>query len=241
MTELPRARLVGRRTSISIPAAFILVWVAYLVLLGTRSDDVYGAYHNDVFWPAGSYLASAEPGIALPIFAHAMVTLVGGLFLLMAIAGIARLLRRPNIAPTIAPFVFVALFVYAFLFVRAIPDQVTVIDRDARELHVRSFGHVTQWPSSSRVLAGSELAVLGAKVGTYGSRSDATVVVRIYALLPDREILYLGMRACEGPKATCASEADAVIRALATDLGRTLGAVETNTDGTIRAFPLSDR
>jgi hypothetical protein len=239
MTELPRATLVGRRTSISIPAAFILVWVAYVVLLGTRSDDVYGAYHNDVFWPADTYLASADPGIALPIFAHVMITLVGGLFLLLAVAGVCRLLRRPSVSATVAPFVLVALFCYSFLFVRAIPDQITVVDRDARELRVRTFGRLSQLPGSARVISGREITVLGAKVGTSGSRGDATNVVRIFASLPDRELVYLGMRACPATKTECASAADSVIAALAVDLGRTLGTAAVGADGTTRAFPLN--
>lgn len=235
MPQLPPARIVGRRTAISFPLAFVVVWLAYRMLLGTRADDAYGPYHNDVFWPADAYLASADAGVLLPIFGHVMITLVGGAFLLLAIGGICRLIRRPAIAATLAPFVLGVLFCYSFLFVRAIPDQITVIDREARELRVRTFGRLTQLPDSVRTIAGRDVKTLAAKVGTSGSHSPTTVV-RIYAMVAERELVYLGMRECPGSKTECAAVADALIAALASDLGRTLGDPQAGL--TLRGFPL---
>lgn len=237
MTELPQARLVGRRSLISLPVAFVIVWVGYIILTGTRGGDALEPFHNDVFWPAGTYLTSAQPGLALPIFGHLMITVVGGAFLLLALAAVFRLIRRPQIAATIAPFVFGALFLSSFLFLRAIPGQVTVVDRDARELRVRWFSP-SLLPDGSRVIAGGELRALGAKVEKYGSRREADDVVRIYAWVGANERVFLGSRECPGARSECLDAADAAIAELAAALGREVSKSESNADHTVRAFVL---
>jgi hypothetical protein len=238
-TELPRATLANRRVGFSIPVLFVLVWVAYAILVGGRDDGVFGPYHNDVFWPAETYLTSAQPGWWLKIFAHVMISLVGGAFLLVAVIGLLRLVKRPALATKICPILFLLLFVYSFLFVRAIPEQVTVVDSDAHELRVRTFARFALWPDSSRVIAGREVQSVGAKVEQYSSRRDSDDVLRIYAWVgADKELVYLGLRECPDARDVCISAGDDAIKALVRDLGREISTIKTNNRATVRAFVL---
>ncbi len=167
-----------------------------------------------------------------------MITLVGGAFLLIAIAGVSRAIRRPALGAAIAPVLWGALFVYAFLMLRAIPGQVTVVDRDARELRIRWFEPLILMPDGSRVIAGSELRAFGAKVESYGSRRDSDDVVRIYAWGANDDRVMLGSRECPGAKADCIEAADEAIAELAAGLGRDIAKTESNADRTVRVFVL---
>lgn len=155
-------RLVRDRLAIGLAAGFVALWTAHAIAMATRPDDALEAYRNDVFWPADCYLTVAQPGRALQMFGHFMLTVVGGLVVAAVLVGLLRLVGRARGAAIGAP-VFVVMLLYGFLELRAIPEVVTVVDADAHALRVTRFHPVVPIPSS-RVLAATEVRAFGARV-----------------------------------------------------------------------------
>ena len=88
-----RERLEGRGLLVLV-GLFALIWIAYAVGMATRADNAFSPFHNDTFWPAQQYMTVAQPGLAVQIFGHVMITFVGGAFLSMLVVGLLALLRK---------------------------------------------------------------------------------------------------------------------------------------------------
>lgn len=201
---------------------FVAWWVLYLTAVWWAGGRELSPYHNYTWWPSAHYLTVAQPGIVLQVFAHFMVTFIGGTFVGMLVYLPFRLLGRGDSKwqprATLATYALVAL--YGFALVRGVPRQVTTIDRAAGTLTLRRLAPITFVPEAAVQLAVGDIRALGARVGRYASwRRDSDTVARLYAHMNDGSMHQLGSRDC-GMQAAAAclegttSEAHALLRLL---------------------------
>jgi hypothetical protein len=217
--------------------------VAYGIALATRPDDALAPFRNSTFWPAREYVTVAQDGLALPIFGHLMITIVGGTFLGAALVGLLVLVKKlggPDLSRYVGLKFYAFLFVYSFLVVRAMPGRVTTIDPEAKTLEIRAFAPFTFIPGYHEVIRGADLTTMGLKIGQYHPRKDSDIVVRLYVSRREGEVILIGLRVCPSAsdKPGCLAAGEEGAAFLAKQLGRELGAAETSASGTTRAFVL---
>ncbi|MBK9072828.1 MAG: hypothetical protein IPL79_17785 [Myxococcales bacterium] len=202
---------------------FAAWWVLYLTALWWRGGDELAPYRNYTWWPSAHYLTVAQPGIVLQIFAHFMVTFIGGTFVGMLVYVPFRLLGRGDSKwqprATLATYALVAL--YGFALVRGVPRQVTTIDTKARTLTLRRLAPITFVPEAPVILAVGNVRAIGTKVGRYASwRRDSDTVARLFAHMNDGSTHQLGSRDCGmQPPAACLEATDREAQALLRLLG----------------------
>lgn len=203
---------------------YVAPWLVYLVLLRLQPDDRFAIWHGDVAWPAASFLTVSQGGLFMPIFAHVMAGLIGGLFLGMLVVALVRLachlLRARDVSGTAGAIVMYTFPFYVFMVVKAVPQVVTVIDPAAQQLTVHQFHPVLRYPESTLHLRGADLRALDLAV--YWHKRSGTDYAQIFALTADNTLVKIAERACEelDPEA-CLTAADPDLAELARTLGRT--------------------
>lgn len=218
-----------RRTLLAFVLLYVAPWVLYAVLLARQPDDPFIAWHGDVAWPADHFLAQTQGGIFMPIFAHLMIGLIGGLVLVTLVAGVARLLARAigrDLGGPAGALVLVLAPLWAFAFVKAVPERVTVIDPSARRLEVHVFRPFFFLPASARVIEGPEVVALRLDSRWYKRTGDRFLTLS--ALERSGESTLLGERPCDSSDGDpCLREGHDDLLRLATWLGRPPRAIDT--------------
>lgn len=225
-TAPPNPPSARRQAILYVVVLFVLPWVVYLVLLGRQPDDPFARWHDAVAWPADHYLAHTQGGLFIPILAHVFVGGIGGLLIGAMIAGLFRLLARaglPDVSgPASAAFFFLAPL-WAFVLVKAVPETVTVIDREAKRLEVHRFHLFLRYPDGVTTIAGDELRALD--LTTYWHKRSGDRFLRLHALVGDQWIS-LAERVCDSSDAeACLAEGDDDALRIAEWLGRPGGRI----------------
>lgn len=189
---------------------FVTWWVIYLAALWATGGDELSPYRNYTWWPSAHYLTVAQPGIVLQIFAHFMVTFIGGTFVGMLVYVPFHLLGQGDSKwqPRAALATYVVVALYGFALVRGVPRQVTTIDTKARTLTLRRLAPISFVPEAPVRLAVADIRAIGAKVGRYASwRRDSDTVARLFAHMNDGSTHQLGSRDCGMQAAAACLEA----------------------------------
>lgn len=207
-------------------------WLIYALFLWRQPPDPFVAWHGDVAWPAQHFLAHSQGGLVLPIFAHLMVGTIGGLFVSVVVAGVLRLIVRlgaPNdFGGSIATVFLFIVPMWAFVFVKAVPQTVTVIDRDARKIEIHNFQLVLRYPTGVETIAENNLRAFD--LSSHWSRRAGERFLRLHAHTRDGRVVELAERACDSAdESKCLAEGDEDILRLAEWLGHPGGHIESNT------------
>lgn len=210
----------GLRLPVGIFAAW---WSLYLTALWWGGGGELAPYRNFTWWPSAWYLTVAQPGITLQVFAHFMITFVGGTFVGMVVYLPFRWLGRDEsewqTRAALATYWLVAL--YGFAVVRGVPRQVTTYDAAAQTLTLRRFAPLTFAPEAPVRVDIRKLRAISTKVGRYASwRRDSDTVARLFAHLDDGTLHQLGSRDCriQSP-AACLESTNRDVHALLLALG----------------------
>lgn len=227
MVDVPPAR----RLWLPLVLLFVVPWVIYAALLIRQPDDRFAGWHNQVAWPATHFLTAAQGGLALPIFGHLMIGTVGALFVAMALLLVTRLLCRllrvRDVSGAVAGATMILVPIYAFVFVKAVPTTVTVIDPQARQLVVQEFAALSRLPAVRTVVSGDELRAL--EVATYPHWDDGGLNVAMYAYTGADAPLLLAERDCGlRDVEACLTACDADLVELARWLGRSPAKADTS-------------
>lgn len=218
----------------------LVLWGGYALARALAPDDALAAYRNDVWWPHRPYLTVAQPGVAIMVFGHVMVTFVGGLVLSMLAVALAAGVRRlggPDLRSRVVAPLWIALLLYGFLLLRGVPARVTVVDPDARTLTTRSLGRFSFWPGEATVIRGAELEGLVTRVTRYADwRTDSDWVLQVHAVTRDGRTRLLGLRPCPAGPDACLDAGDRGMTELLAMLGRGAPAIETGERGRVRAY-----
>ena len=196
-TPPPRRRPWWRHPAI---VAFAAAPVVYGALVALQPRDSFDAWHSDIAWPARRFLTDGTPGFVLPLFAFLMVGGIGSLVAAAVVHGVARLLGRilrvPSIADWLGAAVLVAMPVWAFAWVKAVPMTVTVIAKDPVRLEVHRFGPVTRLPGRRETIGREDVIALDLFTGWEGR--SRTLSLKVGAVTRAGAGIVLGARECEG-------------------------------------------
>lgn len=210
---------------------FVAPWLVYGVLLALQPDDPFAVWHNDTAWPARHFLTHSQGGLLIPVFGYFMFGGVGALFVGMVLVGLTKLLcrllrirDRSGLASTLA---MVLVPVWAFAFMKAVPQTVTEIDAEARILHVRSFHPLLRWPQGTTSLAGAELRAFD--LTSYDHDRNGTRYLQLFTMTRSGEVVQLGERPCAADVETCLASSDADVQELARWLGHAAPALDRTT------------
>jgi hypothetical protein len=236
-------RSSNRWIAIWILAQFVAPWAIYGALLWQQPTDPFAAWHRDVYWPAQNFLAHSQGGLVLPIFAHLMVGTVGGLFATVAVLAVLRLVVRLGVprqlGETAAALFVVILPMWAFVFVKAVPETVTVIDRGARRVEVHHFQLFLRFPTGVETIGGDDIRAFD--LSSSWNKRAGERFLRLFAYTRDGKVLELAERACDSSDETqCFAEADADLLRLAEWLGHPSSQIVSNTKSIRHGIILSE-
>ncbi|MEZ4449817.1 MAG: hypothetical protein R3B09_10100 [Nannocystaceae bacterium] len=230
-TTNPSASLQSarRQALLYVVLLFVVPWGVYLVLLGRQPDEPFSRWHGEVVWPAAHYLVHSQGGILLPILAQVFFGGIGGLLVGTMVAGLCRLLARvrvPDVGGPLSAAIFCVAPLWAFVAFKAVPERVTVIDREARTLEVRAFQLFLRYPEGVTTIAGDEVRAL--ELTSHFVRRAGDRFLRLHALVGDAWI-ELAERTCDsGDAAACLAEGDDDLIRLAAWLGRPGAGIDAN-------------
>lgn len=228
MTEPTTKPAASRRGAITLALFFVGPWVVYAILLALQPADPFVAWHGQVAWPAEHFLTRSQGGLAMPIFAHVMVGLIGGAFVALAVTGvfraIARISGRRNVGGSIVGAAFIIMPLWAFIVFKAVPETVTVIDRQAHRVEVHHFHPFLRYPTGVVTISGDDLRALDLTTSWTKRTGDRSLQLR--ALTADGTLVELAERTCDASDVVpCLSEGDADLVRLAEWLGHPGGHV----------------
>lgn len=212
-----------RKLALPFALQYVAPWSLYLLLLHLQADDRFAWWRGDVVWPAEHFMTVSQAGVAMPMFGHLMAGAIGGLFLAVIITAIVRLvcrlLRARDVSGPAGGAVIWLFPFWVFIFLKAVPEVVTVIDPAARTLAVHHHHPVLRYPTATTTLSGAELHALA--LTTHDNRASGNLYLQLVARTVDERVVLLAERACDAhdPEA-CMTAADPDVAELARVLAR---------------------
>ena len=218
-----------RRMLLALALLYVAPWTVYGILLRRQGADALDAWHGDTVWPAAHFLTHSQGGILMPIFGHVMIGLVGGLFVAMIAVGLCRLIAKlglPDLGGPAGGAVLVLMPIWAFVFVKVVPERVTTVDEQARRLEVQPYHLWLRTPLERVTITGDQLRALD--LGSRWVKRTGDRMLTMVALTRDGTLIELGERACDSSdEAACLREGDEDLVQLAAWLGHPGARVDT--------------